>query len=173
TVDRYETFEDLYRYCFCVASSVGLACLHIFGFSDERARKYAEYCGIAFQLTNILRDIREDTLMGRTYLPIEDLQRFHYSGEDLRNAVLDDRFRRLMAFETNRARKYYAWGRNLLPLVDGAGRPALWAMMEIYNHLLRKIARRRYDVFGPAIRLSRRAKISIALRAMAMRLLPG
>lgn len=171
--DRYETFEDLYRYCFHVASSVGLVCLHIFGFRDEAAKKYAEFCGIAFQLTNILRDVKEDAAMGRIYLPAEDLRRFSYSPEDLRSEVQDQRFTGLMTFEANRAGEYYRMARNLLPLVDGTSRPALWAMMEIYGRILKKIVQRRYDVFGSCIRLSNSEKASIALRALAMRWTSG
>jgi len=171
TIDRYETFEDLYRYCFHVASAVGLVCLQIFGYRDERARKMAEECGIAFQLTNILRDIKEDAGMGRVYLPAEDLERFHYPEEDLRRGVMDERFRALMEFETGRAAQYYERARPLLPLVDTCSRPALWAMMEIYERLLKQILRRRFDVFNAAVRLSGAEKAGIALRALSMRLL--
>jgi phytoene synthase len=171
TVDRYRSFTELYQYCFKVASAVGLVCLQIFGYAEERAKKLAEHCGIAFQLTNILRDIKEDAGMGRIYLPEEDLDRFHYRAEDLRRGVINESFRELMAFETGRARQYYTQARGLLPLVDADSRPALWAMMEIYGRLLGKIERRRFDVFGPGIRLSRPAKAAIALRALAMRFL--
>ena len=109
--------------------------------------------------------------MGRIYLPEEDLERFHYRAEDLRHGVINESFRELMAFETGRARQYYAQARGLLPLVDADSRPALWAMMEIYGRLLEKIVQRRFDVFGPGIRLSRPAKAAIALKALAMRFL--
>ena len=171
--DRYRTFDDLYRYCFHVASAVGLVCIQIYGYTDERARRYAEYCGIAFQLTNILRDVREDAEMGRIYLPEEDLGRFGYTPEDLRKGIVDTRFRSLMSFEAERAAEYYAKARDLLPLVDKTSRPALWAMMKIYRGLLGKIVRRGYDVFGGTVRLSTPTKASIVLRALAMRYLPG
>lgn len=171
TVDRYETFADLYRYCFHVASAVGLVCLQIFGYKDECAKKLAEACGIAFQLTNILRDIGEDARMGRIYLPSEDLDRYRYTPADLRNGVMDTRYRELMAFEVNRAAQYYGEARALIPLVDADSRPALWAMMEIYEGLLKKIARRRYDVFSATVRLSSAAKTTIAARALTRRLL--
>ena len=131
----------------------------------------AEHCGIAFQLTNILRDVKEDAGMGRIYLPEEDLERFHYPAEDLRRGVINEGFRELMAFETGRARQYYAESRGLLPLIEADSRPALWAMMEIYGRLLEKIERRHFNVFGPAIRLSRPEKAAVALRALAMRFL--
>ncbi len=172
TVPCYRTFDDLYRYCFHVASSVGLVCLQVFGYSDERARKYAEYCGIAFQLTNILRDLGEDARLGRTYLPAEDLEKFGYSAEELKRGVMDGRFRRLMAFEAARARSYYSRAWQLVPLIERAARPALWAMIEIYHGILRKIARRQFDVFGSTVRLSSPEKLRIALKAMAMRFLP-
>ncbi len=172
TVQRYPTFDDLYRYCFRVASSVGLVCLQVFGYSDERAKKYAEHCGIAFQLTNILRDLREDARLGRTYLPLEDLEQFGYSVEDLKRGVVDGRFRRLMAFEAARAGSYYSGARQLVPLIERAAQPALWAMIEIYQGILRKIALRQFDVFGSRISLSSPEKIRIALRAMLMRILP-
>ncbi|MBZ5499250.1 MAG: phytoene/squalene synthase family protein [Acidobacteriia bacterium] len=169
TISHYETFADLYRYCFNVASAVGLVCLQIFGYTEERARKLAEHCGIAFQLTNILRDIKEDAGLGRIYLPAEDLERFHYAPDDLRRGVFDARFQELMTFETDRASQYYTQARALLPLVHAPSRPALWAMMQIYERLLRKIVQRRFDVFGPAIRLSAAEKTAIALRALSMR----
>ncbi len=170
--NKYRTFDELYRYCFNVASSVGLVCLQVFGFRDGRARKYAEQCGIAFQLTNILRDVKEDAQMGRVYLPEEDLERFGCSVEHLRDGIMNENFRALMVFETNRAREYYAQARSLLPLVDEVSRPSLWAMMEIYGRILDKIVRRQYNIFDNRIRLSDPEKCTIALRAMAMRFLP-
>ncbi len=173
TIDSYATFEDLYKYCFNVASSVGLVCLQIFRYHQERAKKYAELCGIAFQLTNILRDVKEDAVMGRIYLPREDLRKFDYAPEELKRGIIDERFRRLMSFETSRARDYYAQARQLLPLIEETSRPALWAMMEIYGRILKKIIRRHYDVFGTSIHLSNPEKATIALRALAMRFIPG
>ncbi len=168
-IDSYSTFEELYRYCFNVASAVGLVCLQIFGFAEERAKEHAEHCGIAFQLTNILRDVKEDAAMGRIYLPLEDLERFGYGPDELRRAVVDERFRNLMRFESTRASEYYAKGRRLLPMIEPASQPALWAMMEIYGRILKKIIRRHYDVFGASVRLSSPEKAAIALRALAMR----
>jgi phytoene synthase len=166
---QYETFEDLYRYCFNVASAVGLVCLHIFGFSEDRAKKYAEQCGIAFQLTNILRDVKEDAERGRIYLPSEDLRKFDYTSEELRQGILDERFKRLMSYEAERARTYYAAARKLLPLIEKTSRPALWAMIEIYERILDRITERQFDVFRDRIRLAGAEKISIALKALVMR----
>jgi len=145
----------------------------IFGYRHDRAKKYSELCGIAFQLTNIHRDVKEDAAMGRIYLPKEDLKRFGYDPEELQHGIIDDRFRRLMTFETSRARDYYSQARHLLPLIEKTSRPALWAMMEIYERILRKIIRKHYDVFGSSIRLSNPEKAAIALRALAMRFIPG
>ena len=172
-ITQYGTFEDLYRYCFNVASAVGLVCLQIFGFTEERAKKYAEQCGIAFQLTNILRDVKEDAESGRVYLPAEDLRKFGYTTEDLRRGVVDERFRKLMRFEAERAREYYAAARNLLPLIESSSRPALWAMIKIYERILDRIVERQYDVFRDRVRLARTEKISIALKALAMRSVGG
>ena len=173
SIFQYETFDELYRYCFNVASAVGLVCLQIFGFRDPSAKKYAEDCGIAFQLTNILRDVREDADLGRIYLPIEDLKRFGYSPEELRRGVLDERFRRLMQFETERTRDYYASARKLIPLVEEGSRPALWAMIQIYERILDRIEQRQFDVFRTPIHLAGREKLSIAMKAIAMRFVPG
>jgi phytoene synthase len=170
-IAQYETFADLYKYCFNVASAVGLVCLQIFGYSDERARQYAEQCGIAFQLTNILRDVKEDAESGRIYLPLEDLRRFGYTADELRRRVMDERFRKLMRFEAERAREFYAAARNLLPLVDDSSRPALWAMMKIYERILDRIEQQQFDVFRNPIHLALIEKISIALKALGMRFL--
>lgn len=167
---QYENFEDLYKYCFRVASAVGLVCLHIFGFREERAKIFAEQCGLAFQLTNILRDIKEDAERGRIYLPLEDLKRFNYSEEELRNGIQGERFRNLMRFEAERAREYYSGARNLLPLIEKSSRPALWAMMEIYERILDRIVEKQFDVFRHRIRLTSREKASVALKAIAMRM---
>jgi phytoene synthase len=166
---QYDTFDDLYKYCFNVASAVGLVCIQIFGYSEEIAKKYAEKCGIAFQLTNILRDVKEDALRGRIYIPFEDLRNFDYSPEDLRRGVFDERFKKLMGFETERAQEYYSAARKLLPLVEKTSKPALWAMIEIYEGILNRIVQNQFDVFRNPIHLARREKAVIALRAFAMR----
>jgi len=171
--ERYETFEGLYKYCFRVASAVGLVCLRIFGFSDdnkEQAEKLAEQCGVAFQLTNILRDVREDSERGRIYLPLEDLRRFKYTEDDLKNGVVNENFLALMRFEAERARFYYGEARKLLPLVTPESRPSLWIMMEVYSRLLGRIVESGFDVFKKRIRLTRKEKISILLKAVLMRL---
>jgi phytoene synthase len=166
SVNRYQTFEDLYQYCYRVASVVGLTCIHIFGFKNEMAKEYAEYCGVAFQLTNILRDIKEDAGRNRIYIPQEDLVRFGYSEDDLTAGVLDDRFRNLMAFEIKRARDYYKLSMPLIKLVDLTSRSGLIAMIGIYSSLLSRIEERGYDVFSNRIALSSKEKIAIAARSI-------
>lgn len=168
-VYRYETFQDLYAYCFNVASAVGLVCLQIFGYGEQRAKKLAEQCGIAFQLTNILRDIKEDAEMGRVYLPAEDLRQFNYAPEELRQGIADSRFRELIHFEAARAREYYSAARTLIPLVDRTSRPSLWAMIEIYERILDRIARQPFEVFRGPRRLSGMEKCAVAVRALRMR----
>lgn len=169
SINRYRTFDDLYQYCYRVASIVGLVCIHIFGFRGEAAIEYAENCGIAFQLTNILRDIKEDAERNRIYIPEEDLEAFGYSQDDVLNGVMDDRFVRLMEFEVNRAKDYYHRGMPLLNLVDVTSRPGLAAMIGIYSGLLGRIEDRGYDVFSERVALSTKEKLSIATKAALTR----
>ena len=167
TRTRYETFDDLYRYCYDVASAVGLVCIHIFGFSGgDDAKSHAESCGIAFQLTNILRDIPEDLEMGRVYLPQEDLERFGCTEDDLRRGIVTDAFKNLMAFEVERSHKFYQKALPLLPLIHPSSRACLAAMIKIYWQNLHEIERRNYNVFGPKIRLPAWKKLAIAAGAM-------
>jgi phytoene synthase len=170
----YPTFQDLYAYCYHVASVVGVVCIHIFGYRDPRAEWLAERCGIAFQLTNILRDLKEDAAAGRIYLPLEDFTRFNLSPEHLRampvNGSQATALRPLLEFEVNRAREFYQSGRELIPLVDEDSRPALWVLIEIYNRLLGRIAERNYDVFSERIRLSSTEKFAVLGRGLWRRL---
>jgi len=166
TTSSYQTFEQLYHYCYQVASVVGLICIHIFGYQDDQARKYAVACGIAFQLTNILRDVWEDLQRNRVYLPLEDLRRFGYTEEEMRHKVVNEHFCALMAFEVERARAYYAEARSLLELIERDSRPALWAMLESYQTILRRIEQRGYDVLCERVRLQRGDKWRIALKAL-------
>ena len=162
----FATFADLERYCYHVAGAVGLACIHIWGFHDERAKAAATDCGLAFQLTNILRDLAEDAEQGRTYLPEEDLVRFGYGADDIALKVRDERFTRLMQFETDRARDYYSRANRLLEYLDPPGVPIFEAMLGIYGGLLQAIIRRKFDVYSSRVRLSRWRKTYIAARAL-------
>ena len=157
---RIQTFDELYRYCYLVASVVGLTVIHIFGFSHPDAPKLAEKCGIAFQLTNIIRDVREDFERARIYLPQKDLARFGVT------TVSDSpEIRRLLEFEGERAKAYYAESRPLLEMVDPSSRSSLRALIDIYSTLLSRIERNRYDVFNGRIRLSGPEKLWIMVRA--------
>lgn len=162
----YQTFDELYRYCYFVASVVGLVCIRIFGYKDPAAEKLAEQTGVAFQLTNIIRDVKEDALMGRVYLPLEDLQRFQLSPELLSASHMGNGFnpaalRPLLEYEAERARALYQSAEKLIPLLDEDSRGCFWALTEIYSRLLAKIAAHHYDVFGPKIRLSVPEKLSV------------
>ncbi len=169
-VIRYHSFDDLRRYCYHVASVVGLICIRIFGYRDPAAEPLAEKCGLAFQLTNIIRDVKEDAAMGRVYLPEEDLQRFGRSAleltpDRLNNGFDASSFRPLLEMEAQRARELYQAADQLLPLVDEESRPALWALVEIYRRLLEKIATCNYDVFREKVHLSTREKLGVLTRA--------
>jgi phytoene synthase len=168
-----QTFDELYRYCYQVASVVGLTIIHIFGFDTRSALPLAEKCGIAFQLTNILRDIREDAERGRIYLPAEDLLRFGVSAQDLRAGNRSDAFVRLMRFEAVRARAYYDESMPLLDLVHPRSRPSLWALIAIYSRLLVRIEAANYDVFSRRVRLSSLEKSWILVQAVLSRRSPG
>ncbi|MBZ5582237.1 MAG: presqualene diphosphate synthase HpnD [Acidobacteriia bacterium] len=164
---RFETFGQLYRYCYQVASVVGLTVVHIFGFDSPGALPLAEKCGIAFQLTNILRDIREDAERGRIYLPAEDLERFGVGEDDLKAGACGEAFVELMRFECERARAYYEESRPLLGMVHRRSRRSLWALVEIYSRVLQRIELKNYDVFSERVRLSAAEKSWIVLRALA------
>jgi len=161
---QIQTFDELYRYCYQVASVVGLVIIHIFGFESPEALALAEKCGIAFQLTNILRDVREDRENQRIYLQAEDIARFH---ADLKK--YDDRFRSLMQFEAKRAREYYEDSRPLITMVHPESRASLWALIEIYRRLLAKIERSNYAVLDQRISLPALQKISILASARFLR----
>lgn len=167
--DHYNTFADLYCYCYRVASAVGLACIHIWGFRDERALSYAEAAGIALQLTNILRDLGEDAARGRVYLPREDLERFGYSSADLKQSRYDERFCALMRFQVERARSYYEAATPLAELLGPAGRAVFLVMFRTYRALLEAIVQRNYDVFRSRIRLSRLRKLWLAVQVLPLR----
>lgn len=163
---RFETFQELEQYCYHVAGAVGLCCIHIWGFSGEDAKKPAIACGTAFQLTNILRDLAEDSDRERVYLPQEDLKRFEYTEEDIQNRVIDDRFRALMEFEVARAKEHYRQADELFQSLSKEGRLILRAMIGIYGGLLKRIEARNYDVYSSRISLSKSRKWWIVARSL-------
>lgn len=162
---RYESFDDLYRYCYRVASTVGLLCIEIFGYQNPSAKDYAVDLGIAFQLTNILRDVMEDAQRGRIYLPLEDLRRFDCSEEDVLGGHYLARVGALMAFECGRARAYYLRASASLAPEDRGSLAAAEAMRLIYMRLLNRIEARHFDVFGPKVTVPRYEKVTLALAA--------
>ena len=167
---QYETFEDLYEYCYHVASVVGLVCIRIFGYRDPRAESLAERTGVAFQLTNIIRDVKEDGQMGRVYLPNQDLKRFGVDAAAINNGNARTMLRPVLEFEAERAREMYASANELIPLIDDDSQPALWTLVEIYHRLLDRIASRQYDVFSERISLSTAEKMAILGQGFLRRL---
>ncbi len=161
---RYESFEELREYCYLVASTVGLMCRQIFGFKNESTRDYAINLGIALQLTNILRDVKDDAKRGRIYIPREDMRRFGYTEEDLFAGRYTPAFVNLMRFECERARQYFDAARNALKDEDKYYFFAARIMWSIYAHLLRRIERSEYNVFKQRIALPRLLKVLIAFR---------
>lgn len=171
---RYEQWENLRLYCYRVASVVGLMTLHIFGFADDGTGKATpedktldagERLGLAFQLTNILRDVKEDGERGRIYLPLEELHRFNVSEDELLRGRDSPEFRRLILFEAQRAAEFYKAADELLPKVSGVGRPALAALTAIYRRLLEEIVKREGDVLSRRVSLSKAEKIRLAAAA--------
>jgi len=175
SVASYATFDRLREYCYRVAGTVGLTCLYVFGFRDPRAPDLAEKLGIAFQLTNILRDLPRDFQMGRVYLPQEDWERFGCRPENLERFGAGEPARplqdvppalaELLEFESERAWRFYEEGATLVSLINPESRAALWALVRTYSGLLRRIEARGYDVFSSRVRLSAAEKAAILLRA--------
>jgi 15-cis-phytoene synthase len=166
TVTSYATFDRLSEYCYRVAGTVGMTCLHVFGFRNPRAPDFAERLGLAFQLTNIIRDVRADLEMGRVYLPEEDLERFEVKPQNLRGprtAAIE----KLLEFEATRAWRLYEEGAPLVDEVDPDSRATLWALVRTYSALLARIEQQRYDVFSSRISLSGTEKIQYLVAGIA------
>ena len=172
SVPRYLSFEDLYRYCYQAAAVVGLATIHVLGFDSRQALPLAEKCGIAFQLTNILRDIREDAALGRVYFPESELERFGLSPGELLDGQVrtsEVQFQRFMEFQWHRAEGYYEEAAPLLSMVRPTSRPALWAMVAIYRRLLQRIRQSGYNVLEQRVRVANWQKLWIVLQALRLR----
>ncbi len=167
---QYKTFDDLYLYCYRVAAVVGLVCIRIFGYRDAKAEALAERCGLAFQLTNIIRDVKEDAAMDRVYIPQEDLTRFDIAPSELRAGKDLDRIGPLLAREADRAREFYRAADDLIPLIDEDSQPALWVLVTTYRRLLEKIAQQGFDVFKQRIQLTTREKLVILGKGFLKRL---
>jgi phytoene synthase len=164
---RYETAEELYPYCYRVASAVGLCCIEIFGYTDPRAREYAVNLGTALQLTNIMRDVGADARAGRVYVPQEDLRKFGVTTEDLRAGRYTDEFVSLMRHQAARARQFYRAARDAFPTVDARSLVAAEIMGRIYRALLDEIEARGFHVFEERVTVPTGRKLAIALRCWA------
>ncbi len=165
TIQSYPSFERLKEYCYRVAGTVGLTCTHIFGFRDARALGLAEKLGLAFQLTNILRDVREDFSVGRVYLPDEDLARYGVAREDLGRGEATLGVRELLRFEADRAWACYEEGSELLSMIDEDSRSTLWLLVHTYSALLARIESVEFAVFGERVRLSKSEKMLLIAKA--------
>ena len=159
----YQTFADLREYCYRAASAVGLICIEIFGYESARTREYAVNLGLALQLTNILRDLKEDAARGRIYIPIEDLDRFGYSERELRENLYNAPFIEMMKHEHSRARSYFAKAAGSLPEQDRASMFAAEIMSAIYRELLDQMPGVQFDVFHNRLTVSKRRRLHIAL----------
>ena len=171
--NRYATFEDLRRYCYGVASTVGLICVEVFGYARPEARCYAVDLGLAMQLTNILRDIQEDAERDRIYIPQDELARFGYSEENLSSGVVNRSFTDLMRFQAERARSYYSSSARLLPLVPVRSRACISVLHGLYSRLLDRIEARHFDVFHGRVRLGTAEKVLLTAKLWAASLLPA
>ncbi|MGO9600906.1 MAG: phytoene/squalene synthase family protein [Isosphaeraceae bacterium] len=167
----YASFDELADYCYHVASVVGLCCIRIWGYRSfgGRAECLAEACGLALQLTNILRDVREDARSGRIYLPQDEMNRFGVGPDELDADRPSRPLRDLLAFEAQRAYEYYDVARELVPLVDPVGRPVLMTIMGIYRALLDEIVRRDYNVLTARVTIPAWKKAAIAVKALPLR----
>ena len=165
TIQTYPTYDRLREYCYRVAGTVGLTCTHVFGFHDSRALDLAEKLGLAFQLTNIIRDVHDDYALGRVYLPEEDLGRYGVSSSDLGRNEATLGVRELLRFEADRAWQNYEEGAELLDMIDRESRPALWLLAHTYSALLARIESLDFAVFGERVRLSRAEKMLFIAQA--------
>ena len=172
TKTRYENLDELRTYCYRVASVVGLICIQIFGYSQAKAKEHAIDLGLAMQLTNILRDIKEDLDRDRIYLPSDEMSDFGYSEEDLRAGVVNEPFKELMRFQAQRARSYFESGFKLLPLLTPRSRACPAVLGQIYSHILDRIEAREFNVFNGRISLSKREKYLVTAQTWMKSLLP-
>ena len=172
TKNRYEDFDQLRRYCYQVASVVGLICLQIFGYKDPIAKDHAIDLGLAMQLTNIARDVQEDFDLGRIYLPQDEMARFGYSEEDLRAGIVNDEFRSLMRFQAQRARDYFRSGFELLPYLSPRSRACPAVLGQLYSKLLEQIEASGYDVLLRRISLTKVQKLRITGQTWLSSMLP-
>ena len=171
-LQTFVTFEELYQYCYLVASVVGLVCIRIFGYTDVRAEAFAEETGVALQLTNILRDVKEDVERGRVYVPEEMMAEFGVPVARVRalarGAMMEPEERAMLATLGVRAERYYGSARKLIPLLDRDSRAAMWVLATIYHRLLNRIAAGKMEVFGERVSVPAWEKVTILLRGVMM-----
>ncbi len=173
-ITRYQTFDDLREYCHKVASVVGLVSIEIFGHEDHpEVEKYAVDLGLAMQLTNILRDIKEDADRDRVYLPQDELQRFECPEDDLTNGVVNEPFRELMRFQVRRAREFFDSGRELIPLLEPDARACTAVLIGVYTSILDRIEAADYDVFSQRVSLGTGQKLMTMVKLWTMSRVPG
>jgi 15-cis-phytoene synthase len=165
TLQTYPSFERLREYCYRVAGTVGLTCTHIFGFQDAKALELAEKLGLAFQLTNILRDVHEDYGLGRVYIPQEDLDHYHVLKEDFARSEASLGIRELLRFEADRAWKLYEDGAELIELIDEDSRGTLWLLAHTYSALLARIESVDFAVFDGRVSLTKAEKLKLVAKA--------
>ena len=173
TWTRFQTFEELRPYCYKVASVVGLICIEVFGYEDPKSREHAVDLGIAMQLTNIIRDVREDAQRGRIYIPLEEMESFGYSEGELMAGVNNNAFRELMRFQAARARAYLDSGKNLIPLVSPRSRACPKVLHGVYSAILERIEASGFDVFERRIGLSTSEKLLLTAKLWLGSLIPS
>ena len=161
---RYQTFDDLYLYCYRVASIVGLMCIEVFEYTEPETKKYAEYLGIALQLTNILRDVGDDAAMDRIYIPLEDIKTYELKEQDILQKNYTAQFTNLAAFHAERAEEYYKRASSALPSKDRRNMLAAQIMGQVYHSVLEKIRANEFQVFDGRTSLSKLQKLLIALQ---------
>jgi len=169
---RYETYEELVEYCYSVASTVGLMSMHIIGFTSDKAFRYSIQMGIALQLTNIIRDVGEDYKMGRIYLPQEELDHFGITENHFKNQIVDDNWKKLMAFQIDRARKYYTDSWKGLAYLEPKGKWAIAAAATMYREILKIVERNNYDNLNQRAFVSKKRKLYL-LSKLIVKLLPN
>lgn len=173
TRTRYGTYEELRVYCYRVASAVGLACIEIFGYADERAREHAVDLGLAMQLTNIVRDVREDSLRERIYLPLDELERFGYSEQELTQGVVNEPFQQLMRHQAARAREHFEHGRRIVPLLSADSRACLSLLDGVYSRILDRIEGSGFDVYARRVGLPTHVKLLLMARLWVAGFIPS
>lgn len=169
---RFADFDELHAYCYKVASVVGLICIEVFGYDSPKARQYAIDMGIGMQLTNILRDVKEDAERNRIYIPQDDMRRFKYTEAELMCGSVTDSFRALMAYQAARARSYFESSKGLFPLLAPDSRACPEVMYATYSGLLQRIEQVGFDVFSRRIGLNTAEKVLLMGRLWAGSLFP-